>query len=375
MRITGGLVFDPSGSFVKRDVTVSNGRFSDREEQGLVIDATDMYVVPGLIDIHLHGCDGYDVCDATKEALHGMAAYELKCGITSICPTTMTMGVDRLKEVVDNAGTFTSDDKESHIIGINMEGPFLSEEKMGAQNPAYLLRPDFGLFVDLLECAKGRIVLCDIAPELPGAIDFIKEASKTCRVSLAHTMADYDKSIEAFDAGADHVTHLYNGMMPYNHREPGLVGAASDREDVFVELIADGIHVSPTVVRNTIKIFGEDRVVFISDSMRACGLPDGESELGGQKVIKKGNRATLEDGTIAGSVMNLMDIVRTAASSMNIPLEAAIKCATVNPAKSLGLYGELGSIDIGKRADLLILDRELQLINVIKNGEIIIPGC
>jgi len=388
MIIKNGLVFDKVGSFVSGDVCIKDDRIESVSFNELssnndgantntakppisegeqIIDATDMYVIPGLVDVHFHGCAGHDFCEGTKEALQIIADYELSCGVTSICPASMTFDEERLAKIFEAAAEFENK-QGSRLVGINMEGPFISPNKIGAQNPKYIHLADVDMFNRLFDKSKGLVKLVDIAPEEEGAIDFIKAVSDKVHVSIAHTCADYETSIKAFDAGADHVTHLYNAMPPYLHRAPGVIGATADTEKVFAELIVDGIHSEGAVVRTTFKMMGDDRLVFISDSMEATGMPDGEYELGGQKVFVKGNLATLESGTIAGSATNLLNCLRTAVKEMNIPLEKAVKCATVNPAKSIGLFDLIGSIDPNKKADFVILNKNLDIMYVIKDG-------
>lgn len=335
-----------------------------------VIDAEGKYVIPGLIDIHFHGCLGHDFSDADVNGLEVMADYQLKHGITSICPASMTFDEERLIKIFKTAKEYRNAGGDE-LVGINMEGPFISYEKRGAQNADYIVKPDRKMFERLKEAAGGLIKLVAIAPETEGTLDFIREESGSVHVSIAHTTADYELSGKAFKAGADHVTHLYNAMPEFSHRSPGVVGAAFDNENVYVELITDGIHVDPSVVRAGFKMFGSDRIVLVSDSMQACGMPDGEYELGGQKVIVKGNKATLADGTIAGSVSNLMDCVRNCVMNMHISLEDAIKCASANPAKSIGIFDRYGSIEKGKAANIVIMD-DFEICNVISKGEIYI---
>ncbi len=370
MVIKNGLVFKEEGTFVA-DTVYTEGAVISTASSGTAIDATDLYVIPGLIDIHFHGCVGYDFCDGTKEALEAMADYELANGITSICPASMTFSEEQLTAIFSNAASYSSAHGAT-LVGINMEGPFISMEKKGAQNPEYIHKPDADMFFRLQEAAGGFIKLCDIAPEVEGAMDCITAIADKVRVSLAHTNADFDVAEEAFQKGAKHVTHLYNAMPPYSHRAPGVIGAACDNEQVMVELICDGIHSHPATVRTTFKMFGDDRIILISDSMMACGLEDGAYSLGGQDVTVKGNLAVLtEGGAIAGSVTNLMKCMRRAVKEMHIPLESAIKCATANPAKAIGIYDSYGSISAGKQADLVLLDKNLDIKYIIKAGEIV----
>lgn len=370
MIIKNGMVFEPEQGFVKRDVCIKGDSISYCPN-GEELNAEGLYVIPGLMDIHFHGCIGYDFCDGTKEAIRQMAEYQLKNGITNICPASMTFSEEQLTEIFENAAQYHSN-QGARLVGINMEGPFISVEKKGAQNPKYIHRPDVAMFERLQKAAGGLIKIVDIAPETEGAMDFIEKVSDRVRVSLAHTTADFETAKEAFRRGANHVTHLYNAMPPLSHRAPGVIGAACDDEKVMVELICDGIHSHPSVVRTTFKMFGDDRIIMISDSMMACGLEDGQYTLGGQDVMVYGNKATLtKEGNIAGSVTNLMNCVRTAVKEMGIPLESAVKCAAVNPAKAIGLYDRYGSLETGKKADVVLLDKELNIQYVIQDGQVI----
>ena len=377
MQIKNARVFKETGEFVEQVINIAGGRFTDESASGEVLDASGLYAVPGLVDIHFHGCVGYDFCDGTPEAVQKIAAYELSEGITTIVPATMSFSEDILTGIMKNAADFAASQASSsaqyaRLMGINMEGPFISIEKKGAQNAAYIIPPDTGMFRRLQDVSGGLIKLCDIAPETDGALDFIRELKDEVAISLAHTTADYDTAAEAFSEGAAHVTHLFNAMPPMNHRAPGVVGAAMDacasRDDVHVELICDGIHIHPAMVRAAFRMFGDDNICLISDSMMATGLADGEYSLGGQSVHVVGNRAQLCDGTIAGSATNLMNCVRTAVRKMGIPLGSAVKCASVNPAKAVGIFEEVGSIAPGKHADLLLIDDELNIHAIIKDG-------
>lgn len=370
MIIKNGLVFNEEGRFEEKDVFIEGDRIST-EATGEVIDAKGLYVIPGLTDIHFHACVGYDFCDGTQEAISKMARYELENGITTICPASMTFSEEKLGQIFKTAKEYDGKDG-AELVGINMEGPFISMEKKGAQNPEFIHKPDAEMFYRLQEKAGGLIKLVDIAPEVDGAIDCIKKIKDDVRVSVAHTAATYDQAKEAFDNGAKHVTHLYNGMNAFHHRNPGVIGAACDNENVTVELIVDGVHSHPSTVRTTFKMFGDDRIIMISDSMMACGLDDGQYTLGGLDVTVKGNVATLTgEGNIAGSVTNLMNCVRTAVKKMEIPLESAIKCAAVNPAKAIGIYDRFGSIAPGKVANIVLLDKDLNIKSIIKDGNII----
>lgn len=374
MIIKNASVFTEEGNFVKKDIYIKEAQFVNTEAEAdadEVIDAEDCFAIPGLTDIHFHGCVGYDFCDGTQEAITKMAEYEASVGVTSIVPATMTLGEDTLKGICETAAAYVrnvKNDKAADLCGINMEGPFVAESKKGAQNGAFIRRPDAEMF-DRLNAASGNMVkLIAIAPEVEGAMEFIQAKKQDTVLSIAHTAADYDTAMEAFEKGASHVTHLYNAMNPYTHRAPGPIAAAADA-GAEVELICDGVHIHPAVVRTTFKIFGDDKIILISDSMMATGLEDGDYSLGGQAVKVVGNLATLENGTIAGSATNLLDCMRTAVQKMRIPLESAVKCAAVNSAKSVGIYDKYGSITPGKVANVVLLKKsDLALEGVILRG-------
>ena len=373
MIIKNGLIFQKEGSFKQGDLHIQE-EYIVKQEKNIkdenVIDAEGLYVIPGLIDIHFHGCVGYDFCDGTSEALEKIATYQGKNGVLAICPASMTFPEERLAAIFENAANYQGEEGAT-LVGINMEGPFISMGKKGAQNGTFIHKPDVEMFLRLQEKAKGMIKLVDIAPEIEGAMAFIEEVGEKVTVSLAHTTADYDTSMKAFEKGAKHVSHLYNAMPAYSHRAPGVIGAACDEEKVMVELITDGIHSHPAVVRTTFKMFGDDRIVLISDSMMACGLQDGQYELGGQAVTVRGHLATLtEGGAIAGSVTNLMDCIRNAVQNMGVPLASTVKCATVNPANAIGISEYYGSLEEGKLANIVLLNKDLEICSIIKEGKI-----
>ena len=374
MRITGGQVFDLHEGFVRRDVCFDGRLLSSSSADGKTYDASGCYVIPGLTDVHFHGCMGKDFSDADPEGLEIMAKYELSQGVTQICPAGMTLLEDQLTRVCQVAAAHRDANKPgAELSGINLEGPFLSMAKKGAQNGDWLHAPDVPMFRRLMAASKGLVKLVSVAPEEPGAMAFIEAVEGEVTVSLAHTTADYDTAMEAFRLGARQVTHLFNAMPPFSHRAPGVVGAALDTPNCNVELICDGIHIHPAVVRATFKMFGPKRVILISDTMRAAGMSDGDYTLGGQPVTVKGKLATLADGTIAGSVTNLMNCMRTAVS-FGIPLEDAVWAAAVNPARAIGIFSRMGSLEPGKRANVVVLDQNLELKDVFFRGELVDRG-
>lgn len=378
MIIKNALVFTLDQGFVNKEVKIKDGRFTDEDiVEDTVIDAQGNYLIPGLVDIHFHGCAGHDFSDGTPEALQAIGAYELKNGITSICPASMTLAEETLANVCENAYAYytkpeTDKSEGSRLCGIHLEGPFISMEKKGAQNPAYVKSPDIAMFNRLQDAAHGLVKLITIAPETEGAEEFIKELSSKVHISVGHTCSDYDTAYKAFALGADHVTHFFNAMPAFTHRAPGVFGAAFDQKHVMPEMICDGVHINPSAVRVVFSLFGKERMIMISDSMMATGMEDGDYSLGGLPVKVHGNLATLADGTIAGSATNLMDCVRTVVKKMDIPLETAIRCASYNPAKAIGVDDVCGSIEAGKLGDCVILSKDdLATQKVILGGKVV----
>lgn len=377
MRLIGEKIFSENGAFLKGSIEVVGKNISKVvwEDTGMnisedTIDAGEWYVIPGLVDIHFHGCMGVDFCDGTFHAMDVITKYELEHGVTSIVPATMTLSREELAAIFENAGNYKQT-AGSTIYGITMEGPFVSMAKKGAQNGVFIHKPDMEFYQQMQQLSGGMIRQVAVAPEEDTDFAFIKEASRECVISVAHTTAGYDIAKEAFENGASHVTHLFNAMPSFHHRDPGVIGAAIEKENVYVELICDGVHIHPAVVRTVFQLFGAERICMISDSMMATGMTDGEYSLGGQKVKVTGRTATLADGTIAGSASNLYDCLKVAVK-VGIPIEDVVRACTLTPAKSLHLDKECGSIQEGKRADFLILDQELNIKMVVKDGEIVL---
>ena len=374
MRIINGSVFVGEG-FVERDVFVAEGRFvgeAARAEGGQTVDAAGCYVIPGLVDLHFHGSAGADISDGDLAGLHRMGAYEASRGVTAMCPATMTLPEDVLVRAAQAAAAYEPAADEAALVGINMEGPFISPSKVGAQNPDYVRNPSAEEFRRLQEAADGLFKLVDIAPEEPGAEEFIREMANEVRISLAHTCTDYDTAVRAFELGARQLTHLYNAMDPMHHRKPGPIPAAVEHGEVTAEIIADGVHIHPAMVRLAFQLFGDDRMILISDTLRAAGLEDGTYDLGGQDVTVRGPVATIDNGALAGSVSDLMRCLTVAVRDMGIPLASAVKAASANPARALGLDAERGAIEAGKVADAVLLDKEtLDVRAVVLRGELL----
>lgn len=373
LKIIHGLIYREGKGFVKETLYTEGNCFSRSASEDTILDAEGCYVIPGLIDIHFHGCAGHDFSDASPEGLAAIAAYQLSQGVTSICPATMTLSSQTLHQICACARDFSKKNPagSSRFVGINLEGPFICHAKRGAQNPEFIRPADIDLLKELQEQSEGLIKLVTLAPETEGAMEFIRQMKhsdlRDISISIGHTESGYDTAKEAFDCGADHVTHLFNAMPGFSHRSPGVIGAAFDSPGCFVEIICDGVHIAPSVIRAAFAMFGSRRIVLISDSMRATGLSDGSYTLGGLDVEVNGRYAALKDGTLAGSVTNLLDCLRCAVS-MGIPLEDAVQCATINPARSIGIDNRHGSLTPGKTADFLLLDKDLHLAAVYKDG-------
>jgi len=372
MLFKNSYIFTEEGVFTHGSFRVEDGKFTEilttvPNEEG--VDLEGQYVIPGLIDVHNHGNSGADFSDGDYEGLVKMARYLAQNGVTSFAPASMTLPYEVLEKAFATAVRITDEQPEgcARLMGIQMEGPFFSEKKKGAQNGAYLKDPDFEAFKKLYDGCKGLVRIADIAPELPGAVEFTREAAKLCTVSIAHTDANYEEADAVLAAGATHLIHLYNAMPPIHHRKPGVIGAGSERENVIAELICDGEHVHPSSVRMAFKLF-PGRICLVSDALRCCGMPDGQYELGGQDIFLKGNVAKLADGTIAGSVTNLYGCMRKAVE-FGISREQAILSSTIIPARQLGREEEIGSIAPGKLADFVVCTADLERKAVYMAGK------
>ena len=373
MKIVGGQVFALNQGFSLRDVCTDGALISAASGDDTVLDAKGCYVIPGLVDVHFHGCVGEDFSDATPNGLQKIADFELSQGVTYICPAGMTLPEDQLTAICKTTAAHRKQNAGgAEVVGAHLEGPFLCMAKKGAQNGDYLHDPDAAMLKHLQDAAEGCVRLVTLAPEQPGSVEFIKAAKELgIHVSVGHTVANYDTAKAAFEAGADHATHLYNAMPPLAHRDPGVIGAAWEAPSVMPELICDGIHIHPAVVRLTFGLFGRERMIIISDSLRATGMPDGEYPFGGQMIEVHGNRATIlgHPETLAGSVTSLMGCLRQAVS-FGIPVADAVRACTYNPAKSIGIEDRTGTLDEGKEASIVLLDeKDLSIKAIVFKGQ------
>ena len=340
-----------------------------KAEEYDVIDAKGNLVAPGLVDIHIHWYLGEDASDGNSEGLKKMAAGIAKNGVTSWCPTTMTMAKEVISKAFDTAREVKAE-KECYgakILGINCEGPFINPSKKGAQPEEFILPPEGEFIVDNADILK----LFTVAPEMDGALDCIKKVYEDGRVlaSMGHTGASFDEANAGIEAGVRHTTHLFNAMTALQHRNPGVVGAALSDERVSCELIADTFHVNPGLYKLVAKAKG-DKLCLITDCMRAGGMEDGDYTLGGQHVIKTGIQCLLEDGTIAGSVLKLNEAVRNLRDYTDLSLAEVFACASLNPAKAIGEDDKVGSLEVGKCADIIICDDDINVLTTIIDGAV-----
>lgn len=374
MILKNAEVYNGEFEKIRADVKTEGEKISEigdfSAEDG--IDLTGLVVMPGLIDMHIHGCGGADAGDATPEALETMSQTLVKNGVTSFCPASMTLSFEELTKIFANIDAMKDKVGGAYIHGANMEGPYIAMSKKGAQNPLYVRNPDKEEFKKLYEGCNGAIRVVDIAPECDGGDEFIKEIQPICPVSIAHTDAGYDEAVHAIELGVRHITHLFNAQSGLHHRKPGVVGAAFDvgrANGVRAELICDGFHIHPATLRIAFREMGEDGTVIISDSMKAAGCPDGDYDLGGQPVYVRDGKALLADGTIAASTSNVYKELKNVIS-FGIPEKQSVKSATINPARAIRVDDRTGSIEKGKFADILVVDKDYNIKLVIVKGEI-----
>lgn len=373
MRIINGQVFDLEQGFLSRDVLTDGGQIASASGDDQILDAAGCYVIPGLVDVHFHGCVGEDFSDATPDGLQKIADFELSQGVTYICPAGMTLPEDQLTAICKNTAAHRAKNSGgAEVVGAHLEGPFLCMAKKGAQNGDYLHDPDAAMLKRLQAASEGCVKLVTLAPEQPNSMEFIRAAVEMgVTVSVGHTTADYDTARAAFEAGASHATHLFNAMPPLAHRDPGVIGAAFDVPHVQPELICDGVHVHGSAVRAAFRLFGKERMILISDSLRATGMPDGEYPFGGQMIEVHGNRATIlgHPETLAGSITSLMGCLRQAVA-FGIPTADAVRACTYNPAQSIGIDGRAGTLDVGKEASIVLLDeKDLSIKAIVFKGQ------
>ena len=372
MFYTNARIYASDFQFHMGAFEVKDGLFAQVLPENVPADAIDLKgatVIPGLVEVHSHGNSGADFSDGDYEGLKKMARYYAQCGATSFAPASMTLPYDVLAKAFATAKQLREEKPAgcSRIMGIQMEGPYFSYKKRGAQNADYLKEPDFEGFQKLYEDCGGLVRIVDIAPELPGAAEFVARAKELCTVSIAHTDSDYDHAKAAVDAGVTHLTHLYNAMPGIHHRNPGVIPAAVENANVQAELICDGYHIHPASVRLAFTMF-KNRMVLVSDSGRCAGMPEGTKfELGGQDAWLRDGVAKLADGTIACSASNMWTCLCNVLA-WGIPEAEAVRAATYNPAKALGALDKIGSIEKGKYADFVITNADYTQKRVFIGG-------
>lgn len=370
--IKRGQLVLPDGVW-RGDLLISGGKISRigqdlAAERAVHLEADGLYVSPGFIDLHLHGGLGHDFLDASVEANLGILDFSTSHGVTYLLATLAAAPLERLIEAM----RAISETQDGRLGGIYLEGPFLSPRRRGAQPQPYLLPPDLGIYEELVRDFQERIKILAIAPELPGAREVVFRALEEGIVpSLAHSDATFEQAMEAIRWGLRHFTHFLNGMRAFHHREPGAVGAALTNREVTLELIADGVHVHPAVVRLLLELKGADHICLVTDAIRAAGLEDGEYSLSDQKVIVRGGIAMLADGSsLAGSTLTMDRGLRNLLE-WGVPLPEAVKMATLTPARVIGVAHRKGSIAVGKDADLVLLDRGFEVRMVLIEGKMV----
>lgn len=371
MILKNALVMDENFGLKELDIRIENEKIAEIGT-GLAgdetLDFSGKYILPGFVDTHIHGANGIRIEDAVGDH-NKMTVFEASQGVTSIAIAADTAEFSDILDQIERATVLSQKCRGAKIVAIHAEGPFLSQSKKGAMDSRYILKPDNEKLDKMIEAGKGMLKLITIAPDNEGSIEFIRYAkSKGLVVSMGHTDSDYETATAAIDAGATQLTHTFNAMRPINHREPGILGAVFENDDVKCEVICDYIHLHPAIIKMIYKIKGADKINMISDSGTAAGLDISEFEVNGVKRYIKDGVVRLADGTIAGSVRTLLDGVKNLVSS-GIPLEDVSKMASLNPAKTLGLDDEIGSIAVGKFADLVVLDKDLNVCKTFINGK------
>lgn len=373
MRLVNARYFDDEFQLKEGQIQVRDGKIVSFDPSGerdvQTYDAQGCFVLPGLIDIHIHGCGGAQLSDASPAAISKMSRFLAREGITAFVPTTISQPKEALFAQVEAAAKAAhAHSGGAHILGIHLEGPFFSPDKAGIQPRENLMEPDFDLVEELDRRSDGLVRMVDLAPELPGGMEFICRAKEHYIVGIAHSNSDYDTAVRAMAMGANHATHLFNAMSGFGHREPGVVGAVFDSDTApTAELIADGNHLHPAVIRTAFRLLGPDRAILISDGLAPAGLDDGEYRLGDIPIRVKNGLCRGLDGTIAGSAVTLMEVLRRAVR-FGVPFDRALRAATINPARLLGLDAQIGSIAVGKQADLTVVDSKLQVQRVFLSG-------
>lgn len=376
--LVGGTVVTPDALLPDHAVSLADGRITALSatspviaSDATVIDATGGWVIPGLIDIHVHGGDGHDTMDATPAALHGLARFLARHGVTAFLPTTMTASAEAIRAAIAAFESTPPAPDGAQPLGLHLEGPYLSDEQRGAQPAEHLRLPDPDEYEGWL--ASGAVKLITLAPELDGALPLIERAvAAGAEIAVGHTAADYEQTLAAFDHGARQATHIFSGMPPLSHRQPGVLGACLSDERLWAQAIVDGVHIHPAMVKLLVRAKGVERLILISDSIRAAGLGDGTYDLGGQPVVvRDGVTRRAYDGGLAGSTLTLDAALRNVMAFAGLTLAQALPMATRVPAAALGLASRKGVIAPGADADLVVLDPDLQVRLTLVGGRVV----
>ncbi|KYG27616.1 N-acetylglucosamine-6-phosphate deacetylase [Alkalihalobacillus trypoxylicola] len=379
--INGATIVAENNTFKKGSLYIENDIISsvhsnqtDASPHTLEINLPESYtVLPGFIDVHIHGAGGADMMDATPNSLSTISSYLVKEGTTSFLATTITHDSEKISEALENAANYIyKEQTNASLIGIHLEGPFINSKRAGAQPINHIKVPSLQTFVNWVKKSNQTIKLVTLAPEMDGGLELTSYiANKNIVASIGHSDASNEEVLSAIKVGATHITHLYNGMRGFHHREPGVAGTALSESKLFVELIADGIHVHPNILKATYLAKKADRIVLITDSIRAKWLEEGQYELGGQLVHYYQGKAVLENGALAGSVLKMNEAVHNMIQFSGCSIEEASMMASQNPAKQLGIFHKVGSISAGKDADITILNENYQVIMTICKGKIV----
>ncbi|MCX7568812.1 N-acetylglucosamine-6-phosphate deacetylase [Tumebacillus sp. DT12] len=331
------------------------------------------YIVPGYLDVHVHGSNGHDVMDGSRAALEGISASLARYGVTGYLATTLTGGIGDLRQVLAACRQFADERPPgAELLGIHLEGPWINMRHKGAQNAAFVVTPAVEDADALLQAAGGLLKVVTLAPEHPESHEVIAHlTAHGVQVSVGHSDATYDHVKEAMNHGLSHVTHCYNAMRPLHHREPGVVGAAMYHDELTTELIADGVHVHPVAMSILYRLKRANNLVLVSDGMRAVGMEDGAYDLGGLDVLLKDGEARLPDGTLAGSTLTLDRAVQNMVRLCRVPLPEAVEMATATPARLIGVADRKGRLAVGHDADFLVLDTELNVVRTYGAGRLL----
>lgn len=369
--INGKIVLE--NEVVKKNLVIEDDKIIAISKEVLddatIVDAQGMYVSPGFIDVHVHGKNGSDTMNDTFEDINNISVSSLKTGVTGFLPTTMTQSVDATYRAIKNVRDHIDQVEGSKILGIHMEGPFFNESHKGAQPGEFLQLPSIENYQELVKDCGDKVVLLSLAPELEGSHELTSYlVDKGIIVSIGHTAATYEQAKAVVDLGANHATHTYNAMTPLTHRAPGVVGLAMDCQDVYAELILDGHHVSLPAARILYQT-KKEHLVLVTDSMEACMKKEGKYQLGGQDVFVKDHQARLIDGTLAGSVLCMNHAVKNAMDFLGVDIVEAVKLASLNPANSINMGQTIGSIAVGKKADIVIFDENVDIKHAFVDGQ------